>query len=89
MKNGNKIAEKSEKKWGMVGMMVGNVCRVQGPGSRSKYGNLFKNNQKIAKKSEKIGGWWWRNVYRVQGPFPNMVIYQKIARYSPKNQKMI
>ena len=31
MRNGNKIAEKSEKNWGMVGMMVGNVCRVQSP----------------------------------------------------------
>ena len=50
MKNGNKIAEKSEKKWGMVGMMVGNVCRVQGPGL-------------------------------------NMVIYSKIAKKYPKNQK--
>ena len=72
-------------------MMVGNIFRVQGPGSCAQYGNLSKNSHKIPKKSEKIGGWcsllvmMVKNVYRVQGPFPNMVIYQKIARYSPKN----
>ena len=43
---------------GMVGIMVGNVCRVQGPGSQSKYGNLCKNSQQRAKTSEKIWGWW-------------------------------
>ena len=73
-------------------MMVGNVCRVQGPGSRSKYGNLSKNRQKIAKKSEKIGGMvvmMVGNIFRVQGPVPNMVMYPKIATKYPKNQKKL
>ena len=74
-------------------MMVGNVCRVQGPGSRSKYDNLFKNSQKIAKKSKKnwgMVGMMVGNVCRVQGPgsrskygnlFKNS---QKIAKKSEK-----
>ena len=27
------------------------------------------------------------NIFRVQGPVPNMVIYPKIAKKDPKNQK--
>ena len=50
--NSNKIGKNQKKKWGMVGMMVGNVCRVQGPGL-----NMVIYS-KIAKKLEKIGGWW-------------------------------
>ena len=80
-KNSHKIPKKIRKNWGMVVMMVGNVCKVQGSGSSAQYGNLSKNSHKIAIKSEKFGGWcsllvmMFRNIYRVQGPFPNMVIY--------------
>ena len=65
-------------------MMVGNVCRVQGPGSRSKYGNLFKNSQKIRKNWGMVV-MMVGNILRVQGPVPNMVIYPKIATKCPKN----
>ena len=31
MENGNKIAGKSERNWGMMVMMMGSILRVQGP----------------------------------------------------------
>jgi hypothetical protein len=67
-----------------VGDNVGDC--FQGPGHISKYGNIAKNSHKIAIKSEKDGrvvltvGDDIRVVFRVQGTFPNMVIYPKIAR---------
>ena len=37
-------------------MLVGNVCRVQDPGSRSKYSNVSKNSQKNSQKIRKNWG---------------------------------
>ena len=65
----------------------------QGSGCISKYGNIAKNNPKITEKSEKNGGWCSLLVttsgviFRVQDACPNMVIWPKIARKEPKNQK--
>ena len=73
---------------GMVGIMVGNVCRVQGPGSRSKYGNLCKNSQKIRKNLGMVV-MMVGNIFRVKGPVPNMVIYPKIATKYPKSRKKL
>ena len=73
-------------------MMVGIVCRVQGPGSSAQYGNLSKNSYKIPKKIRKNWGMvvmMVGNIFRVQGPVPNMVIYPKIATKYPKNQKKL
>ena len=58
MKNGNKIAKKLGGS-ATVGDYFGE--HFQSPGCISKYGNLSKNSQKIAEKSQKIRGcphWW-------------------------------